>query len=559
MQKQKRNKIERLKAARRPYDAQSVLKEESGARMDEDLRFFLKNFGIYNHKLAPERYVLRLRIPGGTLKREHFAKTVETAEALGAGLTVTARAQLELHGLSFPDALEAYRRLEAAGLTSWQTFSDNVRNILTHPLDGIGADGLIACGEALTAMERLYLKQPEWVGMLPRKFNAVLAGHRHMPFSPFANDLAFVVAQKEGEVGFNVYAGGKNTEGARSLDLFVTPDEAPALFKAVLKFYKEAGPRESRSRARLFHMMESMGLKAFREGITARFEADARAEGESLFEGVRVLKEREPLQNGKVALRYMSRWGELDMVMAKEVLAICREQKIETIRLGADQNLYLPGAEGATPRLQARRYGGMLACTGARRCVYSLTDNQAVCEALDLKECERLGITVGLSGCLKGCGRHAFSDIGLVGIRTKLYGPTVERGVRLYLGAEPSRPARPGRLILYGVPLRALNGMLGVITALFEASGHRRFECFAKEELNRFSEPALAFWLLYNLALSQKEAPLLPLPKERNADEKALFASRVTDETVRRALETQEAYPFREAIVLLERRLFQIA
>ena len=51
----KPNKIERLKATLKPYLFLPKIDQLNMSDLTEDERFYLKNFGIYNHKLSPEK------------------------------------------------------------------------------------------------------------------------------------------------------------------------------------------------------------------------------------------------------------------------------------------------------------------------------------------------------------------------------------------------------------------------------------------------------------------------------------------------------------------------
>ncbi|WP_457599126.1 hypothetical protein [Hydrogenimonas sp.] len=564
----KLNKIEKLKEALAPYDYfKRGLERLDPASLEESDRFYLKNFGIYGHKLTPERFILRIRIPGGRLRVEALRRVRDEAKRRGAKLVVTSRAQLELHGLLLKEAVAAARAVEEVGLTSWQTYTDNFRNIVTHPLDGLTEDCLIESYPLLMRMQALFLKQPDFVGRIPRKFNTAIVGSQEQLVSPFGNDLAFVLAKSGGEIGFNIYAGGKNTETARSLNLFVRPEEAVAMFEAVATLYRDEGPRESRSRARLFHMLERTGLESFRNAVLERFGAEASEEGELLVRKAAPRKET-PLESGDVAVRYTTRFGETGPEMFDEIFDLCERHGIEEVRLGSDQNIYIPHLPPGTRfRYDSDRYAGIVTCVGSRYCIYSLMDTKKESALLALERCKRLDIVVGLSGCLKGCARHAFSDIGLVGIRTRLYADEVERGIRLYLGAEYTRGGRAGRLILYSVPMRCLNGMIDLIADLFERSGFKDFEHFAHRILNRYSEPALAFWLLLNFYgryRIKKEEPLL-LEGDVPEDEKSYFIARLEasdrpeEREIAEYLYCQEAFPFREAIIHLERACFGVS
>ncbi|BDY12306.1 nitrite/sulfite reductase [Hydrogenimonas cancrithermarum] len=566
MKEQKINKIEKLKRQMKPADFFEKLPFIHAEALDEADRFYLKNFGIYNHKLAPETFTLRIRIPAGRIATAALKGVRDLACTAGGKIIVTSRAQLEVHGLDFPSALRMSHRIESFGLTSWQTYSDNFRNIVTDPLDGLEAANLVEVYDLVLAMQRYFLKNPDYVGMIPRKFNVAISGTKKQRTSFFGNDLYFALARKDGRVGFNLYAGGKNSETARSLDIFAEASQVPVLFRAVAEVYREEGPRASRSKARLFHMIEAVGIDGLRAKIAERLGKTLPSAGELLIEKA-PLETRTALKNGTFAHRYTTRFGELSFDQFDEILHLCGTYGVKELRIGCDQNFYIPGLpEKVAFAKSTERYGGIVACAGSKYCVYSLMDTKKESDTLALEKCRRLGISLGFSGCLKGCARHAFSDIGLVGIRTKLFAEEVERGVRLYLGSEYTHGKRAARLILYSVPMRHLNAMIDLIADLFAQSGYRDFEDFSKEILNRYSEPALAFWLLLNHYRRHvlKENDLLLPEGMEHEDEKSYFIGRLLasgtahDRSIVEYLQCQEAFPFREAIIYLERSCFKI-
>jgi len=61
----KPNKIERLKSECRPYDFREKIFSLNLEDLSEEDRFYLKNWGIYNIKLRPEKFMLRIRVAGG--------------------------------------------------------------------------------------------------------------------------------------------------------------------------------------------------------------------------------------------------------------------------------------------------------------------------------------------------------------------------------------------------------------------------------------------------------------------------------------------------------------
>ncbi|WP_353663014.1 nitrite/sulfite reductase [Hydrogenimonas sp. SS33] len=565
MEPVKLNKIEKLKRKLPPASFLPKLEAIDEKEVDEEARFYLKNFGIYSHKLDPGRYNLRVRIPAGRITPSALGVLAEEASALDARVLLTSRAQIEIHDLTLKEAVALAERVEGWGLTTWQTYTDNFRNIVTDPLDDIAEDAEIEVYDIVMAMQSLFLKAPEWVGMIPRKFNVAITGRRKQTLSFFGNDLFFALARREDKWGFNLYAGGKNSETARSLDIFLPPEEAPAYFRAVAEIYREEGPRQSRGKARLFHLLERTGAEGMRRRIAERLGVAVQKAGRLMIEKDEAA-ETAPMKGGGVVRRYGTRLGEVTSRQLEEIAQIAEEEGLEEIRLGCDQQIYLPGVSESRRFAHAlRSRSGLLACAGSRYCVYSLTDTKEAGAAVDSGRLERLGIRIGFSGCLKGCARHAFSDIGLVGIRTKLYADEVERGARLYLGSEYTRGARTGRLILYSVPMRHLSAMIDLVADLFEASGYDDFEIFAKEVLNRYSEPALAFWLLYNFHRSRilHYKKLLLLENIEHEDEKGYFVQKLEEEgrkedrEIIALLQSEEAFPFREAIIYLERASFR--
>ncbi len=563
------NKIEKLKRSLRPYDYYTGrLGDIDPTRLSEADRFYLKNFGIYNHKLRPENFILRIRVTAGRISTAAFGSITEMARSADSRVVLTSRAQLELHDLDLETALSYSQEVEKVGLSTWQTYTDNIRNIVTDPLDGLVEDSKIEVYPIIEDMEKIFLKNRDFVGMLPRKFNTALSGIS-ADIVPFCgNDLFFALARKSGEYGFNLYAGGKSSEMATDLALFCRPDEVVPLFEAVVKTYIEEGPRGSRTKTRLFHMIKSMGIDAFKEAVLKRCDFEPQSAGERVYGPPRgFLKESTRLKDGTFAHRYKSRFGELSLSQAEEILELCERFGVRQLRLGCDQNIYIPALpERVDLKGSCDRYAGIIACAGSKYCVYSLFDTKDESGRVAWKRVAKNDISVGFSGCLKGCARHAFSDIGFVGIRTGLFGEKTERGVRLYLGAEYSRAAYAGRLILYSVPLRCLNNMLDLLVSLYEMSGCERFEEFAASIINRYSTEATAFWLLmnyYRRFVSKKGELFIPEAKEHD-DEKSYFTALLKregvpgEEEVLSRLKMQEEFRFREAIILLEKASFAV-
>ncbi|WP_457602299.1 hypothetical protein, partial [Nitratifractor sp.] len=434
------NKIERLKAESSPADFLARIDTVDWHSPSEADRFYLKNYGIYNIKLRPERWMLRLRFDGGRIDTERLRYLGELALRERLRLLLTARGQIELHDISPKRILPLWRECMEHGLISWQTLTDNFRALVTDPLSDCAPDARIDTFVLLDAIRERFLAHPEWLGTLPRKFNTALIGRETPSFNPWGNDLLFALAEKEGRWGFNLYLGGKNSETAQGADIFCLPEHLADLFESVARVYKSRGYRGSRSKTRLFHLIQEVGMSQLREWIAHDF-------GRPL-EGAGVLKMRSSIYNRDrlLPIRRFGRHGEIDAETLLQI-ADAAETDNQQLRLTPHQELWAfdpeaiknskPIVNNGQPSPSSILHppsapsGSITACAGLRYCPLSLWDIKKDLESLPMKRLESLGVSLGFSGCLKGCGRHYHSDLGLIGLRTNLYAET-ERAARIF-------------------------------------------------------------------------------------------------------------------------------
>ncbi len=499
----KLNKIERLKVQLSPYDFRARLSQLDLHALDEAERFYLKNYGIYNIKLRPEAFMIRLRIPAGRIETQKLRFITTLAQQHALEVLITVRAQLELHGLTAENVLQVWDALYDAGISTLQTLTDNLRNIVTDPLDGLTETSVIETGPIIMQMQRRFLDKPEWMGMLPRKCNTALCGMRETPHAFMHNDICFMLAQKEGRYGFNLYLGGKNSEAAQDADIFVQPEAVPDLFKAVAQAYKHHGLRASRSKARLWHLLQEIGMVAFREKIAEYYLHALHPKGDFSVVKQSAPSEWSELRDGTHAQCIRSRFGAVDIGLLEAAVTRAEHEGLE-IRLGIDQNLYLCGVRERNDVKQVTGACDITACAGSRYCALSLWDIKSETDYLPRDLIEKYHIRVGFSGCLKGCGRHMHADIGLVGLRTNLFGP-VQKAARVFLGALWSgEAAAPARLLYYVVPLEHLDALVRAIIAEYIASGEADFERFSRNVLRKYREPFLTLWFLAKLYLREE-------------------------------------------------------
>ncbi|WP_297483772.1 nitrite/sulfite reductase [Sulfurimonas sp.] len=504
----KLNKREIYKARLKPYDYFAEFETIDFDSLGEGDRYYLQDFGIFTTDFLEGEFTLRLRNAGGQISAKEFEYMADIVEEYDLTLVITARAGFQLHDIESDNVLEIWKKLNANGLTTWQSFGDNVRNIVTDVYDGVGKFAHIEVYPLIQKMQNYILKNPKYVGMLPRRVSVGISGNSANVNSFFANDLYFALAKKGDIYGFNIYMGGKNTEIAQDADIFVTKEEVVDFFKAFVATFYTHGSRFSRSKTRLFYMIEEMGIKGLRELIQTQYKKEFANAGELQLEHVE-FQEFEELNDGTYAYCYQSDFGRLN---ADEVEAISdfALQHSAQIRTGSDQNIYILGLKEkrvpfASPALSAT----VVSCAGnlCPYAVWSIKDESE--KYLPLEKIYKHRIKIGFSGCAKGCGRHRHTDIGLIGLKTNNFGDT-DGGARIFIGAEHDTGKSIARQLFSMVPFVHLKSTMTLIIRLFEKSGYQNFQLYAEHILNNYSEDFLALWHLYNLKTKQT----LPLPKQ---------------------------------------------
>jgi len=488
---EKRNKIERLKASLSAKDFLQKLHEVDWNAPSESDRFYLKNYGIYNIKLRPEKWMLRLRFDGGSptaMQLQHIAKI---AQRYQLEILLTSRAQIELHALSPDTIYPIWQQLNRDGLPTYQTLTDNFRALVSDPLDGLTPDSKITTAPIISAIKQSIYGASAWLGTLPRKFNTAIIGRETPSFNPWSNDLLFALALREGQWGFNLYLGGKNGEVAQDADIFCLPEAVPALFLAVASCYREYGLRGSRAKVRLFHLLQEVGMTQLRYWIALHYSAPL------LHAGTLQMRSSSANQDHLLSISRHGCYGEITPQTLASV-AQQAQKKRSLLRLTPHQELWMINTPlYTTPRQNPSQIPtvSVTACAGARYCPLSLWDIKKDLPSLPLQALRTHGISLGFSGCLKGCGRHYYSHLGLIGLRTSNYG-CPERALRIFLGAVEHPSPTPARMLYYAVPVRAFEALVTVILEDYRYSGYTDFETFSHRILRYYSITLLQLWYM---------------------------------------------------------------
>lgn len=521
----KRHKTESIKDAFNAADAWERLigysKNGYASISDEDKDFVLKSFGIFDRPATPERFMLRVRIAGGALNVDQATALAYVAKTFGQDyIDLTTRQQVELRYLRIEDIPELYKRLEDVGLTGYQTGVDNFRNILIDPLDGLAMDNIIACRSILEDIQSLFLKNPDWITTLPRKFNIGINGSLSNRCNIFGQDFALSLAQKEGIYGFNLYLGGRVGSLAHTADMFVLPNEALEVFEAVATLFKTYGFRDNRNKNRLKFLIEAVGMDEFRSAIEEYIRRPMARAGESLtaLEGGDHYG-KIALKDGSFALYSAVPSGVFSGSDLHHAAEIARSQN-GSIRLTIEQNLIVAGVRDEESALQSPLFinypnrpspymANLIACAGSEHCPFgvipgkpdAITMSKYLAHTVPIDDAK---IRLYWSACIKGCGVHGAGDLGFVGCKVAKGGKTV-LGVDIFIGGTLSGEGGEGHLLLKGVVLDEAKEYVAELMREYRdlKTDKENLERFIRRLQHRYSNYAIGFVMQWNRLMEQ--------------------------------------------------------
>ena len=454
-----------------------------------DLEYRLKWVGVFYRPVTPGKFMMRLRVPNGIISSEQMRVLGEIVQRYGddGNADITTRQNLQLRGIRIEDIPDIFQRLKSVGMTSVQSGMDNVRNITGSPMAGLDADELIDTRELVQKVQDMitnYGQGNYQFSNLPRKFNIAIEGGRDNSVHAEINDIAFVPAYKEGELGFNVVVGGffsaKRCEAAIPMNVWVRPNqEVVDLCRGILEVYRDNGLRANRQKSRLMWLIDEWGIEEFRTRVANHlgYPLATAAEKDAIdWEKRDHLGVFPQKQEG---LSYIGLCVPVGRLFADDMLDLARIAEVYgsgELRLTVEQNVIIPNiaAENMptllTEPLLAKftpnptpLQRALVSCTGAQFCNFALieTKNKAVdlIRQLDAELNIPRGVRMHWTGCPNSCGQPQVADIGLMGTKARKDGKTVE-GVDLYMGGKVGKDAHLGSCVQKGIPCEDLKSVL---------------------------------------------------------------------------------------------------
>ena len=547
------NKVEITKALKMPMDVHAKLEEIAASGYEnlskEDSAYFLKCFGLFD---KGEDFMLRVRVPAGQLNYEQAKRIGEVAKKYGNDyIDITTRMQVELRYLQIKDIAKVLAELKEVGISTFQTGVDNPRNIVTDPLDGIAYDNIIETMPIIEKLQAIFGENPEWISALPRKFNTGVLGSLSNSCNIFGHDCNFVLAQKEGIFGFNIYLGARVGMQAKDANLFVTIDEVPSFFEALLNVFKAYGYRDNRNKNRLVFLLNDVGIENFIEAIKKESGKAFTTAGITMVQSQNIaLGSNKVLgRNGKFNYKIIIPSGIFsgtDMIAAAEA---AKNYGNGDIRLTYDQNLYIVNIQkeqltvfetsdvvSKYAKFNNLYFADMIACAGTATCSFGVIPNKP--DAIEMAHflssevaIENANVRMNWSACPKGCGVHGIADIGFEGCKAKDSEGTRVDGVHIYLGGKITREAKEAHTLHKALPITEAKHHVKYLLKTYATHKQRAesYETFDDRFLSRnYSFQALAFFTKINYVLNEKLGLDIMLeldaePKSSKREEYELF------------------------------------
>jgi ferredoxin-nitrite reductase len=469
---QKLNKVEKFKLERHPLEVREAILESYSknlSAMDEVPGEVerLKWVGIYPQKQGGDAFMIRIKIPGGVLSAEQartigqiaidFAQGPEPNPHFGNNfLDLTTRQDIQMHWIHMRDVPEIWRRLESVGMTTVQACGDSARNVLCCPVSGLDHEEILDAYPVAQAISDYFTGNREYAN-LPRKFKMSVTGCLEDCGQAEINDVGLLPARLEdGTVGFNLRVGGGLSDGPRmasDADVFVRPEQAVEITRAIAQVFGELGNRENRWANRLRYLVQELGPERFREELQNRASFELTPAGEDLTKryrgdhvGVHQQKEHGFYYVGiNVPVGRMS--GEHLVETAR-----LAEEYGEGVRLATDQNLVITGVpeerlDGLLDEPLLERFSprpgaferGIVACTGNEFCRFAIVETKIRAVEWAKEMDERVGdvgqeaVRMHFSGCSASCAQPQIGDVGFRGETAKTKDAIVE-GMDIGLG-----------------------------------------------------------------------------------------------------------------------------
>jgi precorrin-3B synthase len=361
----------------------------------------------------------RVRAPRGRLSLDQADVLADAAIRCGNGaVSLSARANLHLRGVTERTLPELHSQLEEAALIDADPEVERLRNIVASPLDDLDSEALFDLGPGIAALETR-LKEDERLRHLPAKFSFVVDAQGRLPLGDVDADIRFE-ASVSGT--FAVFLAGEDAVAAGCAP-GETGDVAARLG---LAFIDLAGPSEAAPR-RMRALIDRTGAAAVFAQAGLQTTMSARSQRRASLRDVLGAH----VFGGATIVGAVAAFGEIDAVRFKALIQRARALGANGLRLTPWRAFMIAGVDsrGAASMLGSIAKLGFIAsadeprlrvaaCPGAPACMHGhrRVRDDARRWAMSLPQGD--GVILHVSGCAKGCARASATAATLTATAT---------------------------------------------------------------------------------------------------------------------------------------------
>ncbi|ABY99166.1 TPA: DUF2849 domain-containing protein [Pseudomonas putida] len=509
-----------LKDRARQFE-QQVARRLSGELDEEAFKVYRLMNGLY---LQLHGYMLRVAIPYGTLSALQLRQLAYVAHTYDKGYGhLTTRQNIQFNWPRLADTPEILSVLADADLHCIQTSGNCIRNVTTDHFAGAAEDEVLDPRVHAEILRQWSTEHPEFT-YLPRKFKIAITGSPKDRAAVRFHDIG-ILAQRnaQGEVGFQVYAGGglgrTPIVGTRVRE-WLPERELLRYVEAILRVYNALGRRDNLYKARIKILVRELKPGRFIEmieeefaslpadhqylepaivqGIHARFVQPAfealpglcdsflraRADDNAFASWVRTNTHPHKKRGYICAVISLKPPGGIPGdISAEEMLALAdlaEAYSLNEIRVSHEQNVVLPHIRlvDLYSVWQALRQAGLatsnigllsdtIACPGMDYCslatARSVPVAQRIAQRFDAARQQDIGeLKLNVSGCINACAHHHVAHIGILGLDKAGH-----ENYQITLGGSAEEDAAVGTILGRSVPFEEVPDIVEAIVAIY--------------------------------------------------------------------------------------------
>jgi len=464
--------------------------------------------GIYSqrgYEPGEERYMVRVRVPGGVATKKQLRTLNELSKEYGNGYVhITTRQDVQIHQVKIEDTPEVLFKLLEAGLSPRGGGGNTVRNILNSARAGVNPEEAFDTTPHNLALTEYLIKTRSSFN-LPRKYKIAFSSDPKDDSLATLNDLGFIATKQDGKRGFKVYgAGGMggSSELGIVLEEFVEEDKIFHIAEAIKRFFDEHGDRSNKHKARLRFVRKRLGdeefVNKYKEYLAEVLAEDLEVEELTRYEELRSAKgEKIDLiadylypekVEGYYSLELRMENGDISYDEFNSLLDLLDNNEI-SIRTTIKQGLLIRGVKAQdlaglieqinqiNSNLVVTNRGTMpVSCKGASTCKLGLCISPNLSEAIREKlitlndKVQASLPQIYISGCPNVCGQHIIGNIGFEG-KAKRYNDRLVPHYALFLGGNVEEGnSKYGKAVI-DIPAKRIPEFLAELAKLLAEDG----------------------------------------------------------------------------------------